>query len=62
MQELEKNELISIKGGGFSFWTGVIIVGIVSFVSGIIDGIARPLDCNLGGALRRIKEGRVCKL
>jgi len=45
LQELEKNELISIKGGGFSFWTGVIIVGIVSFVSGIIDGIARPLDC-----------------
>lgn len=45
MKELEKEELKLIRGGGLSFWTGVFIVGLVTFVSGIVDGIARPLDC-----------------
>lgn len=45
MKQLEKNDLELIRGGGISFWTGVVIVGIVTFVSGIVDGIARPLDC-----------------
>lgn len=45
MKQLEKEDLKLIRGGGFSFWSGVVIVGIVTFISGIVDGIARPLDC-----------------
>lgn len=44
MNDLEKKELKNINGG-ISLW-GVVGVGaIITFVSGIIDGIARPFNC-----------------
>lgn len=46
MEELKKEELMEVQGGGISLGTGLIIVAGVAFLIGIIDGIVRPLRCN----------------
>lgn len=46
MKELSKNELMRVKGGGFSFGLGLAITAGVTFLIGVIDGIVRPLKCN----------------
>ena len=46
MKELTKEELMNVKGGGFSIGIGVIVTAAVAFVIGVVDGIVRPLKCN----------------
>ncbi len=46
MNELSKQELLKINGGGISFGIGCLIVGAVIFLIGVIDGYLRPLKCN----------------
>lgn len=47
MKTLNEKELLEMKGG-FSFWAGCAIVGIVCFVVGVIDGLVRPNSCKSG--------------
>lgn len=45
MKKLDENKLANIKGG-ISGW-GVLGIGaLVAFLSGLLDGIARPSRCN----------------
>ena len=45
MNKLDEKKLTSIKGG-ISGW-GVLGIGaLVAFLSGLLDGIARPSRCN----------------
>ena len=44
--KLENEELKGIKGGTISACAIAGIVGAIVFISGIIDGIARPGKCN----------------
>ncbi len=46
MNELTKQELLKVSGGGISFGVGCCIVGVVIFLIGVIDGYVRPLKCN----------------
>ncbi len=46
MVKLNENELLKINGGGLSFGIGCLIVGLVVFIIGVIDGYVRPLKCN----------------
>lgn len=45
MKKLNDEELTQINGG-FSGWVVAGISILVTFVAGIIDGIARPRKCN----------------
>ncbi len=45
MKKLKDEELVKINGG-FSGWVVAGISILVTFVAGIIDGIARPRKCN----------------
>lgn len=45
MKEIKNEELKKISGGGFSIGAAIAISAIVSFVSGIISGIAHPESC-----------------
>ncbi len=45
MQELKKDEMQSIKGGGISIWIVTGISVAIVFISGIIDGFVRPQEC-----------------
>lgn len=45
MEKIERKQLQSIRGG-ISIW-GVLGLGaLAAFLSGVIDGIARPIRCN----------------
>ena len=44
MQKINDSELAKINGG-FSVWVAVGIGLVVTFVAGVIDGIARPKKC-----------------
>ena len=45
MQQLKKDEMMKLIGGGISGW-GVFALGtLVSFFAGVIDGFARPFAC-----------------
>lgn len=46
MKTLKKNEMLEIKGGGFSLGFGLLIGAGIVFIIGIIDGFVRPLQCN----------------
>jgi len=46
MQELKKEELIKLRGGGLSLAAGCLIVAGVVFLIGVIDGYTRPLKCH----------------
>ncbi len=45
MKRLNDQELNSINGG-FTGWTLAGISLAVTFIAGVIDGIARPKKCN----------------
>ncbi len=44
MQELEKDELMDVQGGGYG--ASVLIASGILFLIGVIDGIVRPLKCH----------------
>lgn len=44
MNELNKNELEQINGGGIGI--GLLIGAGIVFLIGVIDGYVRPLKCN----------------
>ena len=46
MKELNKNELMSIEGGGNAVAIGLAIAAGITFIIGVIDGYVRPLKCN----------------
>lgn len=46
MNELNKQELKQIHGGGVSLGAGLLIAAGVVFVIGVVDGYFRPLKCN----------------
>jgi len=46
MQNLNKQELMSINGGGISLGAGLLIGAGIVFLIGVIDGYIRPLKCN----------------
>ena len=45
MKRVDDKELVKVNGG-FSGWALAGIGLIVTFVAGVIDGIARPKKCN----------------
>lgn len=46
MNELSKNELNKVVGGGNGVAIGFLIAAGITFIIGIIDGYVRPLRCN----------------
>ena len=45
MTELKQRELKQIKAGAVSGWLIAGIVAGITFVVGVLDGIARPFKC-----------------
>lgn len=45
MIKIEKTELMSINGGGFSLGACFGISSLVVFIIGVIDGFVRPFKC-----------------
>jgi len=46
MKKINNNELKKINGGGISVGVVIVVSALISFVSGIIAGIASPDACN----------------
>ncbi len=46
MKKLEIEEMKSIMGGGISAWGIVGIGALLTFLSGLVDGLARPFKCH----------------
>ena len=46
MENLEKEELVKIKGGGVSPWLIAGAVALFTFLAGVFDGFTRPNNCN----------------
>lgn len=46
MNNINENELKKINGGGISGWAIAGLGALVAFLSGLLDGIARPSKCN----------------
>lgn len=46
MKNLEIEETKQIIGGGITIWGAIGIGAIVTFIAGVIDGIARPFKCH----------------
>ncbi len=46
MQNLSKEELMKVQGGGITLGTGLLIGAGIVFLIGVIDGYIRPLRCN----------------
>lgn len=45
MQKINDHELLSIQGGAKAATIGIIIVGVVSFLIGVLEGLRKPLTC-----------------
>jgi len=45
LEILKNEELNNVVGGGLTFKLLMSIVGVSSFVIGLIDGLIRPLKC-----------------
>ena len=45
MREIKEEELKQTKGG-ISAWAAIGIGALAAFLSGVIDGIARPFKCS----------------
>lgn len=43
---LTDNQMLDIKGGKVSWGLVGLIGGIITLISGIVDGYLRPLKCN----------------
>lgn len=46
MKTLQVEEMKNITGGGITAWGAVGIGALLTFLAGVIDGIARPLKCH----------------
>lgn len=46
MEIIDKSDCQKIVGGGISFMTGAVIVGIIVFIAGVLDGFFRPFACH----------------
>lgn len=46
MQNLEKDEMLKVNGGGISVWAVFGIGTLLAFLAGAIDGFTRPFACN----------------
>ena len=47
ISKISDENLERIKGGTtISIWTGIAIASIIIFISGVIDGLVNPGDCN----------------
>ena len=46
MIEIQKKQLLEIKGGASKLGIAASIIAGVIFVIGVIDGYVRPLRCN----------------
>ncbi len=47
--ELNQNELLTINGGVNWKIVGGIVVTLISFISGVVDGFTHPKACSLKG-------------
>lgn len=46
IQKISVNDLENIKGGAnFTIGTGLIIVAVIVFITGVIEGITNPERC-----------------
>ena len=45
MEKLKDNELKKVEGG-MTAWGAIGIGLVVTFIAGVIDGIARPIKCH----------------
>ena len=45
MEKINNNELKKINGGGISFGVVIVVSALISFISGVISGIASPSAC-----------------
>lgn len=45
IEEIKKDELKKIDGGGLSFLSAIGIVSLVVFAVGVIDGYVNPEKC-----------------
>lgn len=45
MNKLSDNEMKNITGGGISIGVAAAIVAGITFITGLLDGILRPLGC-----------------
>lgn len=46
MNNLNKEEMLKINGGGFNLGFWALIGSGIAFIVGIIDGFTRPYKCN----------------
>ena len=46
MEELKKEKLKEITGGGLTLWSAIGIGAGIVFLIGVIDGFVRPLPCH----------------
>lgn len=46
MRELRKEEMIKIDGGGNGITITAVVIGVITFVIGILHGYANPKSCN----------------
>ena len=46
MRELRKEEMIKIEGGGNGMFITAAVIGIITFVIGILHGYVNPKSCN----------------
>lgn len=45
MEQLNRNDLLNITGGGFGFGIAICLGALVTFLIGVVDGYVRPLRC-----------------
>lgn len=45
MQKINNNELKQITAGASAGWITAAIIGGITFIAGIFDGITRPFKC-----------------
>ena len=46
MKTLKIEEMKNITGGGITAWGAIGIGTLITFLAGVIDGIARPFKCH----------------
>ena len=46
LEEIKREELESINGGGITIWTALVVSLAAVFLIGVYDGYTRPLACH----------------
>ena len=46
MKKINNNKLKELNGGGVDIGVIIVVSAIVSFISGVVAGIANPAPCN----------------